>query len=60
MRIVYAIISVKRMFLLICINFRNAMSLSAKQTFVFLGSSTNEYPAKQDVESKAQIGARQI
>ena len=24
--------------------------VAAKQTFVFLGSLTNEYPAKQDVE----------
>ena len=60
MRIPCVILSVKRMFLLVCISFCNVMSLkgkqvAAKQTFVFLDSSAHEYPAKQDVECEARI-----
>lgn len=47
MRIAYAILSVKRMFLLVCISICNVMSLkrkqvAAKQTFVLLGLCYNE------------------
>ena len=40
--------------------FSDIMSLkekqvAAKQTFVFLGSLANEYPAKQDVKHKVRI-----
>ena len=59
MRIAYAILSVKRMFLLVYISICNVMSpekqVAAKQTFVFLDSSAHEYPAKQDVKCEARI-----
>ena len=60
MRIAYVILSVKQMFFLVYISFCNVMNLrenrvAARQTFVFLGSLANEYPAKQDVECEARI-----
>ena len=60
MRIAYALLSVKRMFLLVYISICNVMSLkrkqvAAKQAFVFLDSSAHEYPAKQDVKCEARI-----
>ena len=60
MRIAYALLSVKRMFLLVYISICNVMSLkrkqvAAKQAFVFLVPLLSEQPVKPAGEHEVRV-----